>query len=365
MPKTEWDGALWMESDLEDRPVGVRSRAELLVIETDEIEWRDAEVCAPFEVLLLPWGESNTICSTAFVRPLGDGKLPFIALGAHKTDGPRKWRGGGPLYADENAVRRHLRRALPALLRRRLWGRVLWLDRELNLADQQSGVLRLYLGANGQGEWFLPGLTDRKSVRAGFDWDDENRVSHLLNLSDQELLERVYALAEVPDSDLAFSLNWVSWGADAAAREKRIALNFRLARDAFDDMIQVLRWAMACEPELSDARHLVWGIDPLSASNLNGKGSVERFFNGRGLGPLPSFSRDIRAWTQLWFGVELDENLRARHRCMAQLQTPLSFIIERRGVLSAHEQLEAFAQLRDFLAARVAPDELKTLLKLD
>ena len=380
LSKTEWAAPLWIETDFADKPIGVCSRHEALVIETPAIEWRDAEVCAPFEVVLLPWSEDRTICSTAFARPLGASDLPFIALGSHKFDGPRQWQGGGTLYNDANSVQRHLRRALPALLRRRLWGRMLWLDRELNLADEQSGVLRLYLGANGQGEWFLPGLTDTKSVRAGFDWDDENRVSRLLDSDDDALLEWVYTAAEVPDSDLAFSLNWVALGSDYPARQKRIALHFRTARDSVEQLVQVLRLAVRCEPEFAQLRHICWEIDPLAVPAA-AYGPLEQWktrvemnqiereylFDGNENRRLPPFARAIREWAHDWFGAQLNRELRARHRCFDNFKLALTFVIERidEPLPTAHEQLEAFAQLRDFLAARVAPDELKALLKLE
>ena len=365
MPKTELDAALWFESELEDKPMGARSRAELVALETGAIAWRAAKICAPFEVLLLPWGESRTLCSSAFARPLGAADWPWIALGSHRFDGPRLWQGGGAQYNEPHSIGRHLRRALPALLARRLWGRVLWLDRELNLADESSGVLRLYLGANGQGQWFLPETAAPRSLRAGFEWKDENRSALLLALSDEELLEWVYAQAELEGSDLGFSLNWVSWGVGSAAREKRIALNFRLARESVQRMLQVLCWAGECDPELSGVDSFCWQVDLLRPRSPRRNGSMERFVIGKETAPTPSFAAKIRDWAQLWFGPELNRELCARHRCVGQLETPLTFEIKREQSLSAHQQLEAFAQLRDFLAQRVAPDELQALLRLD
>ena len=380
MDKTDLGAPLWLETDFEDKPVGVRSRDELLAIHTDSIAWSDAQICVPFEVLLLPWGQARNLCSTAFARPLGADDLPFVALGSHRADGPRKWQGGGPEYNDQDAVRRHLRRALTALLRRRLWGRVLWLDRELNGADEISGVLRLYLGADERGEWFLPGWTNMVSVKAGFDWQHENRAALLLDSSDEALLEWVYAAAEIEGSDLAFSLNWTALGPTYAAREKRVALNFVTARGSIEEMIRALRLASQCEAEWASMRHICWEIDPLIAPVhafgpreqwrerlfLNQVGS-ENFFDGNAPRRLPPFARKMRDWAHGWFGVEPNHELRARHRCARNLNGELTFVIERidEPVPTAHEQLEAFAQLRGFLAERLAPDELNALLKSD
>ena len=367
--KTDLAHSLWFDNDFDDKPQRATSRDELLCIETQEIEWSDAGVRAPFEILLARWVDNRLIASTAYARPLGHGDLPYLALGHHKTDGPRHWK-GGRIYEDEGYVRRHLRRALSALLRRGLWGRVLWLDRELNLARANEGVLRLYLGANGQGEWFVPGLAERYNVSAGFSWADENRVSLLLHSSEQELLESVYARAEDLSSDLSFSLNWVSWGATRAAHEKRVAFNFRFARDGVEELCHVLRLVLQCEPAFAELNEICWEIDPLTApaltyqENGNCLGN-EYLLSGTWLFPIAPFARRIREWAHAWFGVELNEALRARHRCVKQLRGDLTLVVERKRAPSAHEQVEAFAQLRDFLAARVAGKELAALLAQD
>ena len=366
---------LWFEDGFGEKPRLRRSREALTTVETAAIEWRDAGVRAPFEVLLAPRTEETNYRSSAFARPLGAGAWPFVALGDHCGDGPRLWRDEARFDRDrargEVRLARHLRRVLAALLRRRLWGRVLWLDRELNLVDDETGVLRLYLGADGRGQWFLPGMNAPDGVRAPFDWQSE--PARLLGASDAELLERVHALAERTSGDLAFALNWVSWGRAASARAKRVELNWAFARGSLGEMREVLGLALACDPELTGPHDLHWNIDPLAdltqiygapgARQIPARaGGGERLFEGHPR-PLPPFARAIREWAHGWFGVQLNRELRARHRCVSNVNGALAFTIERLQVPTAHERLEAYAQLRDFVAARAAPDEVVRLLR--
>ena len=365
--KTDLALSLWFDNDFDDKPHRLSSRDKLLRIETEIIRWHDAGIRAPFEILLARWVDNRQIASTAYVRPLHNGALPHVALGQHKADGPRHWK-GGPMYEDEGFVRRHLQRSLPALLRRGLWGRILWLDRELQLTHTNEGVVRLYLGANGQGEWFVPGLAERYNVSAGFDWSSENRAWLLLKSNEQELLDWVYARAEDLNSDLSFSLNWVAWGATRAAHEKRVAFNFRFARDGVEELCHVLRLILQCEPAFADLNEIRWEIDPLTAPAIsygeNGDCVTEHLVSDNRYCPIAPLARRIREWAHGWFGVELNEELRAHHRCVRQIRGELILVVERKRAPSAHEQIEAFAQLRDFLAARVAADELRALLKV-
>ena len=374
MPAENDATALWFETDYTDKPHRVAARARLVALEIAEVEWPDAHIRAPFEVLLSRW-QDGTLCSTAWARPLQNGDARHVSLGTHRADGPRNWQGGGAFYRDENTIGRTLRRALPAMLKRGLWGRVLWLDRELNLATEAMSVLRLYLGANGQGEWFLPGLTEHQSVRAGFDWSEQNPTALLRESSDERLLDWVLERTEQLQSDLLFALNWTAWGTTPAANAKRVALNFRFERDALEDLQRVLRLASECDPDLAGLPHLYWEVAPLQhparaygdasawRAPLNSRQTSGEFlFDGNINCGLPPLTRRVREWAHAWFGVHLDEELRARHRCVPHVKGPLTFPIQRAKSLSAHEQIESFAQLRDFLAAHVAPDEVAALL---
>ncbi len=378
--KTDLARPLWFDIRVEQKPQIFDSRAELIDFETDDIEWEEAGLCARFEVLLAPWGDNRQVFSTALVRPLGQSALPYFVLGGPRGEGPRSWR-GGKSFSDENFVRRHISRALPALLRRRLWGRTLWLDRELNLArTEDDAALLIYLGADGKGLWLLPGITRVYDACAGFDWECENPISLLLDSSDGELLDWVHARAEDLESDLAFSLNWVSWGCKRlrAARDKRAALSLRAQRGCIEELRQVLLLALQCEPEFAESSRIRWQIDPLATldqaygaahqwqSPFNASDNAsgdEHLSDGQNRRRLPPLTRSIRAWADRWFGVQIDRELLARHRCMVGAVVPLVLVVEREGAPSAHQQLEAFAQLRDFLAARVSPDELAALLK--
>lgn len=53
----------------------------------------------------------------------------------------------------------------------------------------------------------------------------------------------------------------------------------------------------------------------------------------------------------------------ARHRCLDHPFADAIISVKRDRVPSAHQQIEAYAQLRDFLVARVSPDELAALLR--
>ena len=382
MPKTDVT-ALWFDSDLDDKPHRVQGREELLVFQTEAYHWSDAGICAPFEILLASRRARGFRSSTAYARPIQNEGLPYLALGHQESDGPHRWHLGNMErdYAPNSEARQHdVRHALPALLQRRLWGRVLCLDRELNLADDENVVMRLYLGANGLGQWCVMGLTDISEVKADFGWDEENSVALLLGFSDKELLEWVYARAEDLESDLAFSLNWAAWGTTQAANERRVMLNFQPARGSMQEMREVLELAVRCDPELARLDHFSWEINPLVAPS-HSLGSPESWrkpfepkrlpseylYDGQIECGLPPFTRRIRDWAHAWFAVEPDQALRARYRCVFQVRGNLSLVIERKSEFNptAHEQLEALMQLHEFLAGRVAPDELTALLKLD
>lgn len=387
MPPTDLAAPLWFTS-FSGEPRAVRSRDELLTLETAPVQWEDADICAPLEIVLPLWEKKRAIRSDALVRPLGHCEMPWIALGSHKDNGPESWE-----RVDELPRQRRLKRVCPALLRRRLWGRVLWLDRELNwLADAQGeiseerlwrhrGILRLYMGANGEAEWFQPNTPRHSSLWVDFSWGTANETARLLGSSDEELRAHIVELTQNGESDAGFSLRWIllDWGTESW--RTRSLLRLRTRRDSIEQMRDFLVLALQCEPNLRDLGHLTWNVAPLeNATDFYGDPTSWRepleavvpipqenlhLTYQSGHFRLPPLLRRLREWAGVWFEAALDEELSARHRCVEHPFADPTISVERASDLSAHEQIEAFVRLRDFLAPRVTPDELAALLRSD
>ena len=387
MIETDLESPLLFENS-SGEPRKLHAGDEILRLETAPVQWDDAAICEPLEMLFPKWKQHRGIRSTAMVRPIGRAGLPWVTLGSHRDTGPRVWE----RIADNRARQKHLLRLCPALMRRRLWGRVLWLDRELNfLADAQGEipderlwgerqVLRLYLGANGEAEWFQPEDPRHFSLWVDFSWGSSNEVARLLQSSEEELRAHVLELVRQKESDAAFSLQWTLWDWSSEAWQRRSLLTLQTQRDSIETMRDFLGWALACEPELRTIASLSWRIAPLGEV-ADYYGAPESWreplkldwtrdeslyaSDGSHHLRLPPFLRSLRQWAGQWFGASLNKELMARHRCLEHGLADATLRVERDGLPTAHEQIEAFAKLRDFLTARVSAEELAELLKLD
>lgn len=382
-----------------------RDRERLLAIETPLIEWGDLNIRAPFEILLKRVGGfsgHDTALSHTLVRPLGDEDAPYFTLGFPKrveryrflerprSEGIRYWEVAVSSGGDDSQVREELASALPELLRERFWGRVLYLDESLGLwrGTIPSAKWRLYLSARGIGHW--EGAGD-----ASFWWDAPDLPRFLAEVSDEEL--RLFVLQGVQEeaSDIGFAFQWASWGRDDKTWSKQRLASLKAGRDSPEAMRDVLKWALMCEPKFASCERLRWTVLPWGSpderppfysnkgwvyrhipkdgllTRTDGWEEVDHLFMGEEKSPvpaflLPPFLRRVRRWAGEWFAVEFDEEACACHRVIHEWfpehRPPIH--IELSEPLTAHERVEAWANLREFLAERTAPNELNSLLKM-
>ena len=236
------------------------------------------------------------------------------------------------------------------------WGRFYFLDNDLNLAENEAVSLRLFLASSGWGQWSA--APDFYQKVACFQWHnspDEAREFALF--SSLELLNRWREKLLDPQSDAAKAreLTYLS--------KTQLQQNCRpVTRSCYEQWQQVLSWYLQVHfpSETTQKGRLKYHIHNAHPDLIFDiwTGQAER----RQLSPnLALFCE----WTLRHFAPELDADY--VNSCFAaQEWANRSFALTIHAQKpTQHERIEAWLQLRDWLADKAAPSEIDALLRAD
>ncbi len=233
------------------------------------------------------------------------------------------------------------------------WGRIFFLDENLEVAPPEKGKRRLFLSQDGGGEWRHEQFFPR--MGSPFVWASREEAHQLALLAPLDLLAHFVSLMRrQPESDPARALKW-----DDLPHEERNLLCRPLARGNYEEW----RWVL----HLYGQSRLAWWNDTshnwlMAYVYLVCRLSLKR---GYPAGRTPFFLEFERlcSWMLRYFEPSLDVDFVGHctaARQWSQTEMRVSARVERP---TQHERIEALMQLRDWLSDKAAPEEIEALLR--
>ena len=234
------------------------------------------------------------------------------------------------------------------------WGRLYFLDEDLNLAQGEAVRWRLFLACSGWGEWSAaPGFYENS---ARFRWnEDAVRARQKALLPPLELLALVHADLLDEQSDAALARQF----APLRGKIERHQLCCPVARGSYGQWKQILEWYLQSHFPVKAKEKARIKIDIHSPS----QDSVDKWLVGGRFSCFAPNAAQFCDWTRQYFAPQRDEDY--LKRCSAAAHWANRSV--RIGVAAArptqHERLEALLKLRDWLRDKASPAEIERLLR--
>ena len=235
------------------------------------------------------------------------------------------------------------------------WGRLYFLDENLEVARGEAARWRLFLARSGWGQWCA--APDFYMEQARFRWHPNAvQARRLALMSPLELLDQTRASLLEAQSDAALARQFAPLSVTA-----RHWLCRPVGRGSYEEWRQVLGWYLQSyfPNQAAEKARLKVAIHESRAD------STDKWLVG---GPFSCFSPGAARfveWTRQHFAPQNDEDF--LRRCSAAADwSKRTFAL---GVSALrptqHQRLEALLQLRDWLKDKAAPAEVEALLRAE
>ena len=235
------------------------------------------------------------------------------------------------------------------------WGRLYFLDENLNLACDETVRWRLFLAQSGWGEWSA--APDYYQNSARFRWNkDEIAARQLALLPPLELLKRVRVFLLDSDGDATLAREFAPLRGFA-----RHQLCCPVGRGSYEQWKQILQWYLQSHFPTSAKEKARLKIDIQNAR----RDSVDKWLIGGRCSCFGPSATQFCDWTRQYFAPELDENYLKRCSAAAHWSNRTLPIGVAASRPTQHERLEALLQLRDWLRDKATPAQIEALLRAD
>ena len=256
-----------------------------------------------------------------------------------------------PICEPRTEIPRHNLKRIVEVTADEGWGRLYFLDENLNLAPAAAAVQwRLFLAQSGWGQWCAAPRFYEGQAR--FRWHkDAAHARQLALLPPLQLWERVRASLLEKASDAALAREFALLG--GAARHQ---LCRPVARGSYEQWRQVLQWYVQCCGPTAEKKRL-------SLVVYASLGDVRNSWSVAGKRcRLPAAVAEFCQWTHRFFAPTLDEEFLSRCSAAAAFSQRSFKISVSTDFITQHERLEALLHLRDWLRDKAAPDQINQWL---
>lgn len=224
------------------------------------------------------------------------------------------------------------------------WGRVYFLDENLQASGVERAKRRLFLSQDGGGEWrqqkYFP------QTGSSFVWSSREDAHSRARLAPLELLEQFLATLSDTTCDAALALQW-----EELPHEERHQVCRPLARGDYHEWQHILGLFTRSRSQIWDEDDSTWRMAhiPLVCDHKDW-GFYFRF-------------EPFCEWLQRYFEPALDVGLTRKCTAAAQWSRKGTQVSAKVFRPTQHERLEALLQLREWLRDKATPDEIEKLLR--
>ena len=262
-----------------------------------------------------------------------------------------------PIYQPSNIFRPEGARQILENTANQGWGRLYYLDEDLNLASGKAVRWRLFLARSGLGYWC--GAPDYYHHLAMLRWNENaQEATDLALLPPLELLERVRPQLLEPQSDAALARQFASM--DHTMRQGAC---HPLTRGSYEEWEQVLGWYLRVQ--LS-----AWASEGSLKVDIYNVGDGNRYFRcswraNPKFWETPTRIAEFCDWAYRYFAPRRDEDYLRSCRVAAKWANgSFSFRVDCQSP-TQHGRLEALLNLRDWLRDKATPAEIEQLLRAE
>ena len=249
-------------------------------------------------------------------------------------------------------------RAMIRAFKKGKFGRVIYFDEQIQLATApQNWRTALHINADGAPVWH-----SRDGASAAFHWNDARpKLSDLcrFNATDFEIEDELSQMLSDANGDCARALDWLDL--DRQEQDRQI---YRVRRGTLDEFKSLLRAMIWSENARSEATTwmLFFSSHTLEVGLNDGNSLDSLFKSGRTeTWPAPRHKRLLEL-ARREFGLHYALELVRRRSPWPQVDWN-DYVLELKiPVPTAHQQLEAQLQLRDWLQGKVSLAELSELM---